>query len=235
MINFKENQGYLEEEIKERLKKYSSSILSDGLNELGYKNGNVLPASIKGIKVNQKIIGLATTIYAPHGNSLPFHLAIYKYAKNRVLIVETGNYEDGPYIGDILTLTAKLNLSQGFIIDGYIRDIEDIRKLDFPIFCKGAMPNKPSKKDEGTINHTIKIGNVEINSGDIIVADEDGIVVIPLDKIEKVMENADKKLLIEEERRIKINKFDFSNSKELKDYLELMTKDVKEYVKSGKV
>lgn len=234
MISFKENQGYLKEEIKERLKKYSSSILSDSLNELGYKNGNVLPASIKGIEANQKIIGLATTIYAPHGNSLPFHLAIYKYAKNRVLVVETGNYEDGPYIGDILTLTAKLNLSQGFIINGYIRDIEDIRKLDFPIFCKGAMPNKPSKKDEGTINHTIKIGNVEINSGDIIVADEDGIVVIPLDKIEKVMENADKKLLKEEERKDLIKSFNFSKAQELEDYLDLMTKDVRKYILNRK-
>nr|WP_293992210.1 RraA family protein [uncultured Fusobacterium sp.] len=234
MISFKENQGYLKEEIKERLKKYSSSILSDSLNELGYKNGNVLPASIKGIEANQKIIGLATTIYAPYGNSLPFHLAIYKYAKNRVLVVETGNYEDGPYIGDILTLTAKLNLSQGFIINGYIRDMEDIRKLDFPIFCKGAMPNKPSKKDEGTINHTIKIGNVEINSGDIIVADEDGIVVIPLDKIEKVMENADKKLLKEEERKDLIKSFNFSKAQELEDYLDLMTKDVREYILNRK-
>lgn len=230
MIIFNENQGKLTKELREKLEKYSSSILSDGLNDLGYKNGNVLPAAIKSINENQKIIGLATTIYAPNGNSLPFHLAIYKYAKDRVLVVETGNFEDGPYIGDILTQTAKANSARGFVINGYIRDIADIKKMDFPVFCKGAMPNKPTKEDEGSINSTIKMGNVEIKSGDIILGDDDGVVVIPFDKIEKVMDLADKKLSKEEKRREIIEKFDFSKAKDFFDYKELMTKDVRAYV-----
>lgn len=230
MIVFNENVGILSKKLKEKLEKYSSSILSDGLNELGYKNGNVLPASIKSINENQKIIGLATTIYAPAGNSLPFHLAIYKYAKDRILVVETDNYEDGPYIGDILTQTAKANSAQGFVINGYIRDIADIKKMDFPVFCKGAMPNKPTKEDNGAINSSIIIGNVEIKSGDVILGDEDGVVVVPFDKLEKVIELADKKLLKEEERRKLIESFDFSKVKDFSDCKELMTKDVRNYI-----
>lgn len=230
MIIFNENVGILSKKLREKLEKYSSSILSDGLNELGYKNGNVLPASIKSINENQKIIGLATTIYAPAGNSLPFHLAIYKYAKDRILVVETDNYEDGPYIGDILTQTAKANSAQGFVINGYIRDIADIKKMDFPVFCKGSMPNKPTKEDNGAINSSIIIGNVEIKSGDIILGDEDGVVVVPFDKLEKVIELADKKLLKEEERRKLIENFDFSEIKDFSDYKELMTKDVRNYI-----
>ena len=78
--------------------------------------------------------------------------------------------------GDNLTLTKKV---AGIILDGPIRDIDEIGKWDFPVYCTGTTPGGPYKEGPGEINVPISCGGISVNPGDIILADPDGIICIP--------------------------------------------------------
>lgn len=230
MLQQQRNQGTLAETIYGRLEKLSVSAICDAMVECGYSLGNAFPAAVKPVCFTQKIIGLATPIKAIDGNSLPLHLAIYLYSRERILVVATDSYDKGPYLGDIMALTAQLNGCNGIVIDGYIRDIDSIRQLDIPVFCRGAMPNKLQKTDEGSINFPITIGSTEIHSGDIIVGDENGIVIIPEKQLERVVVGAEKKEVADNKRRIVSAQFDYATVKTKEDYIPIMTNEMAQYI-----
>ena len=98
----------------------------------------------------------------------------------------------------------------GIIIDGPIRDIDAVRKMEMPIYATGTNPAGPYKEGPGEINVPISCGGISINPGDIIVMDEDGVIVIPLQEAETVLKNArafqekdEAKLLAAQEGRAK--------------------------------
>lgn len=78
----------------------------------------------------------------------------------------------------------------GIILDGPIRDIDEIGKWNFPVYCTGTTPGGPYKEGPGEINVPIACGGVSVNPGDIILADPDGVIVIPKKDAEKVLEEA---------------------------------------------
>jgi regulator of RNase E activity RraA len=83
---------------------------------------------------------------------------------------------------------------KGIVVDGVIRDIVGIKKLDFPVFCKGTTVAASGKAGWGEVNVPISCGGVSIHPGDIIVADADGVVVVPQAKEEQILEQALDKL-----------------------------------------
>ena len=78
----------------------------------------------------------------------------------------------------------------GFVIDGVIRDLGELRNLNFPVFARGVFPKPGGKSKKGETQVTIKCGGVKVNTGDLIVADEEGIVVIPKKDIEETLVTA---------------------------------------------
>ena len=80
----------------------------------------------------------------------------------------------------------------GIVIDGPIRDIDEIRNLDFPVYGTGTTPGGPYKEGPGEINVPISCGGISINPGDIILADYDGVIVIPRNDSEVILEKAKK-------------------------------------------
>ena len=77
------------------------------------------------------------------------------------------------------------------VTDGFVRDIKGIKEVEIPCFCMGVTPNSPSRNGPGTIGQAISIGNVNTESGDIIVGDEDGIVVVPYALINETISKLD--------------------------------------------
>lgn len=235
MLTIKDNKGQLLPEQKERLAKVSVAAICDGLEILGLVNGNALPGtfSILG-KSKQTVVGLATTVYAPEGSSLPLHLAMFTHSEGRILIVATDNYKESAYLGDIQTLIASKKQCQGIIIDGYVRDAATLKESDLPVYCRGIVPNRPNKKEIGGINVDITIGEVGIKNGDIICADKDGVVIIPQEILEEAIIAAEEKERVDLERRNKAENFDYMNAKNLNSYSSIMTKDLQEYIKHMK-
>lgn len=232
MIIENPNKNMLTKEQEEVLLTLSTEAIADAIGSMGYSYGQALPGSIRSIDGGaKKMVGLATTVYAPKGNSLPFHLAIYLYAKNRVLVVATDSYEYGPYMGAIMAMTAMQNGASGIVIDGHVRDMEQMRQLNLPIYAKGSIPNQPTKEDEGSINEDIQLGNAVIRNGDVLVGDATGVVAIPFEILDAVIEKAVAKEKRDEERYEASYNFDYANAFTPEDYLSIMTPAVAEYIK----
>jgi 4-hydroxy-4-methyl-2-oxoglutarate aldolase len=125
--------------------------------------------------------GPAFTVQLAAGDNLMFHAALYQAPKGSVIVADAVDCEFAIAGGNVCAIAKKRGIA-GFIIDGVIRDIGEIKEMQFPVFARGVVP-VPGKKDFiSPLNMPIKCGGASVNAGDIIVADEDGVVVLPAKK-----------------------------------------------------
>lgn len=175
--------------------KYSAATLHEASGKKG-----ALPSGIKPLSPSMKICGPVITVHSPPVDNIMLHEAILAAQPGDVLVIEvSGEYEAG-YWGDIMTRAAKERQIQGLVIDGCVRDGQDIMNMNFPVFSRGLCIRGTNKNGGGTINHPIKIGDILVSAGDLIVGDRDGLVVIPKLEISDVLVKAAKREM--DEKRI---------------------------------
>ena len=115
------------------------------------------------------------------GQNAAIHRAVHTASRGQVLVVDGGsNQSFGPF-GDILATNCLNQGIIGAVIDSTIRDVADIKKMKFPVFCLGAHPAATAKQEPGSIDVPVTCGGVRVCPGDIIVGDDDGVVVIPFE------------------------------------------------------
>jgi regulator of RNase E activity RraA len=107
-----------------------------------------------------------------------FHASIYRAALGSVIVVEGGDCEFAIAGGNVCLAAQRFGIS-GLIIDGVIRDAEEVREALFPVYARGLMPKPGVKKSLGTLATPVTCGGVHVALGDVVVADEEGIVVLP--------------------------------------------------------
>ena len=107
------------------------------------------------------------------------------YAKDKIIAVEVIGSERAVW-GGLASLNAKLNGVKAVVIDGYVRDVEDIKYLKFPVFAKGIIPNAGKPLDEGEINIKIKCGSTHIKPGDFLALDVNGAALIEREMLEEI-------------------------------------------------
>lgn len=139
-----------------------------------------------------RISGEAFTVQLASGDNLMLHSAIYEAPEGSIIVVDGVDSEFAVAGGNVCAV-AKNRGIKGFIIDGVIRDLGEISDMEFPVFAKGVHP-VPGKKDVYCeLGVSITCGGVKVSTGDIIVADVEGIVVIPKERREEVFLLASKK------------------------------------------
>ena len=136
-----------------------------------------------------RIAGKAYTVKCYPGDNLMLHAAIYRAEPGAIIVVEAGTLDYAMSGGNVCAIAQKRGIT-GFIVDGVIRDVAEVRESKFPVFARGIMPKPGVKQTLGTLNEPINCGGVEVHPGDIVVADEEGIAVIPAAQQEKVYEIA---------------------------------------------
>jgi regulator of RNase E activity RraA len=114
---------------------------------------------------------------ARHDN-LMVHAAIYLAQRGDVIVVEAGDDEMAVAGGNVCAI-AQRNGIAGLVVDGVIRDVGEARANLFPVFARGASPIPAKRGGAGDMNATIRCGGVVVNPGDVVVADEEGAVVVP--------------------------------------------------------
>ena len=136
-----------------------------------------------------RIAGVAYTVKCHPGDNLMLHAAIYRAEPGSIIVVEAGSLDYAVSGGNVCAIAQNRGIT-GFIVDGVIRDVAEVREGKFPIFARGIMPKPGVKETLGTLNEPIDCGGVRVHSGDIIVADEEGIAVIPKSEQEAVYQTA---------------------------------------------
>jgi len=162
------------------------------LHEAFERQGD-LPAAIRAASV-ARLAGPALTVSTRPGNNLLIHRALLQARPGEVLVValteQTADGHDFGYWGDILTTAAIEKGIAGLVIDGCVRDIEAIRALGFPVFCRGTAIRGTAKAAEGEVGGTVRIGAIGIARGDLVVGDADGVVVLPAARVAATLERA---------------------------------------------
>jgi 4-hydroxy-4-methyl-2-oxoglutarate aldolase len=184
-----------------KISQFSAATLHEALG----KTGN-LPSGIKPISPKMKVCGPAYTVKTMPCDNLLLHRA-YAYAQaGDVLVVNCSNFYEAGYWGDLMSLGAKTKGIAGLVIDGCVRDADDIEAMGFPVFSRGLCIKGTGNHGEGTLQQPIIMGEQIVYPGDIIVGDRDGVVVIPQNRLEETIEKAIAREEKEERVRIELRK-----------------------------
>lgn len=146
----------------------------------------IAPA-IKPLIPGKRIAGRARTARITPGQNGAIHRAVHNATAGDILVVDGGGSERfGPF-GDLLADGCLAKGMVGAVFDCTIRDSTDIAALGFQVFCRGFHPEATAKTDRGDTDVAVVLGGVTVHPGDIVVGDDDGVVVIPVDAAEEVL------------------------------------------------
>jgi 3-hexulose-6-phosphate synthase/6-phospho-3-hexuloisomerase len=141
------------------------------------------------INLGSKIVGRAITVQTFAGDWAKPVEAIDLCGPGDVLVIYNGSNFIAPW-GGLATLSSKNRGVEGVVIDGAVRDVDEIRELNYPIFSSGITPNAGDPKGMGEINSEITCGGQTVRPGDYIVGDESGVVVIPKERAYEIARRA---------------------------------------------
>lgn len=182
---------------------FQAAILADVNGRRGALHGRIAP-----LRPRMKLAGSALTVEVRPGDNLMIHAAIAMAQPGDVLVIDGKGDQTAALMGTIMmTACEKIGVA-GVVIDGAARDSVEIDEMDYPVFSVGTNPNGPTKNVPGRVGHPITCGGVTVRSGDLVVADADGVVVIERERVEALLPLARKKVQDEAKRIAQIQQGD---------------------------
>lgn len=168
--------GKLTPELLAEAAKIASSTLHEAAGRIG-----ALPSAIKVVAPGMTICGPAFPVKGPPLDNLALHFGIDEAQPGDVIVADVGGHYEGGYFGEVMCTSARARKLGGLVIDGCVRDGNELAEMGWPVFSRGLAMRGTLKDLNGDlrINERIAIGEAIIEPGDLVVGDTDGVVVIP--------------------------------------------------------
>lgn len=168
---------------------FQPAILADVAGRRGALHGR-----IQALRHRMTLVGNALTVEVRPGDNLMIHAAIALAKPGDVLVVDGKGDRSAALMGTIMMNACRQVGIAGVVVDGAVRDSVEIDEMDFPVFSVGTNPNGPTKLASGRIGHPVSVGGVAVRSGDLVIADADGVVVIEREKVQALLQAAARKV-----------------------------------------
>lgn len=191
----------------EAYREFETPDISDVLNRM-----YAMCCDIHNLANDQPVVGPAVTVKVFPGDNLMVHKALDLVEPGDVIVVDASGNQNNAVIGDLVASKAKHRGASGFIIDGLIRDLPEVQKVGLPVFARGVSPIGPLHRGPGEINFPVSCGGIVVQPGDIIAADESGVVVVRQDFSESVLEQLQEKKAALASYVAAVKQGDFSNA-----------------------
>jgi RraA family protein len=169
--------------------RFQAAILADVAGRRGTLHGRIAP-----LARTMRCAGPALTIEVRPGDNLLIHAALTFAQAGDVLVIDGKGDLSCALMGAIMMNQCRTKNLGGVVIDGAVRDVEELIELGFPVFCAGSNPNGPTKFQPGRVNCPISIGGAAVQPGDLVVGDGDGVVVIERERAAALLPLAQAKL-----------------------------------------
>ncbi|QHC71550.1 methyltransferase [Rathayibacter sp. VKM Ac-2801] len=185
-----------EKTLLERFAALPVANVGDSMDRLG-----VVDAAIRPVWRGARLAGPAFTVEVAGGDNAGIHEAIPQLSPGDVLVVNGHGVQDRALVGELIGERLRKAGCIGIVLDGALRDVDDLEEMGFPAFARSVSPAGPYRNGPYRLGVPVAIGSVVVSPGDLVLGDSDGLAVVPRDQAEAVLERAEAKHAAESETR----------------------------------